>query len=198
MPVVLGLCCFLPLLFSSKKPLATAELLRPSLSAAGGGSDDASQKDNLEPESKDTPLRGPSRDHHWTTVECAAYLGVSHPHLEHLRCRGDGPPFYKLGKSVRYIPDIVDDWAHAQLTGSTSDPIRTPKGGGGRPMKNGVVKVAAYLAAHIYHTREIQQPALIAAAEEYALRLPKKDRIGTTTITGIVREVCSLIDGYAA
>jgi hypothetical protein len=63
-------------------------------------------------------------------------------------------------------------------------------------MKEGVVKVSAYLAAHIYHTREIQQPALIAAAQEYADQLPEKDRISTTTITGIVREVRSQIDGY--
>ena len=66
-------------------------------------------------------LGKPPRDHHWTTAECANYLGVSPEHLEHARCRGDGPPFYKLGRLVRYIPDVVDAWAQARLVRSTSE-----------------------------------------------------------------------------
>jgi Helix-turn-helix domain len=66
-------------------------------------------------------LAKPSRDHHWTTAECADYLGVSPEHLEHVRCRGDGPPFYKIGRLVRYIPDAVEAWALARLVRSTSE-----------------------------------------------------------------------------
>jgi hypothetical protein len=31
--------------------------------------------------------------------------------LNAARCRGDGPPFFKLGRLVKYVPDVVDDWA---------------------------------------------------------------------------------------
>jgi predicted DNA-binding transcriptional regulator AlpA len=56
--------------------------------------------------------------------ECAAYLGVSTSHLEHLRCSGHGPPHYKIGRLVRYIPDKVDAWAESRLASSTSEASR--------------------------------------------------------------------------
>jgi predicted DNA-binding transcriptional regulator AlpA len=57
----------------------------------------------------------------WRGDECARYLGVSPSHLEHLRCSGDGPPFYRLGRIIRYIPDEVDAWTHKRLVSSTSE-----------------------------------------------------------------------------
>jgi hypothetical protein len=63
----------------------------------------------------------PPRDHHWTTDECAAFLRCSRDHLEDLRGEGKGPPFYKLGRLVRYIPAKVEAWAASRLVTSTSE-----------------------------------------------------------------------------
>jgi excisionase family DNA binding protein len=37
-----------------------------------------------------------------TTAEAAALLGVTKNHLEALRARGEGPPFVRVGRAVRY------------------------------------------------------------------------------------------------
>jgi excisionase family DNA binding protein len=47
---------------------------------------------------------------HLTTEQAAEYLGVSESWLAGSRVRGDGPPFYKLGRAVRYIRATLDDW----------------------------------------------------------------------------------------
>ena len=40
------------------------------------------------------------------TRQAAAYLGISKPYLDKLRCYGGGPRFAKLGRRVVYrIPD---------------------------------------------------------------------------------------------
>jgi hypothetical protein len=38
-----------------------------------------------------------------TTKEAAALLGVSPKGLEAMRARGDGPPFTRIGRRVRYV-----------------------------------------------------------------------------------------------
>lgn len=56
------------------------------------------------------------------TVEAAALLGLSPSTLEKMRCRGDGPPFIKLGsRAVGYDPNVLRDWAKAGTRKSTSD-----------------------------------------------------------------------------
>ena len=45
-----------------------------------------------------------------TTKEVARYLSVSTSWLEQLRCRGEGPPYYKLGGKVLYEKSEVDAW----------------------------------------------------------------------------------------
>jgi hypothetical protein len=67
------------------------------------------------------PMEKPTPDHPWTTEECASYLGVSIDFLNTARCKGNGPPFYKLGRLVRYPPEIVKAWEHSRIVGSTSD-----------------------------------------------------------------------------
>ena len=47
---------------------------------------------------------------HLTTEQAAEYLGVSESWLAGSRVRGDGPPFYKLGRAVRYIRSTLDAW----------------------------------------------------------------------------------------
>jgi excisionase family DNA binding protein len=47
---------------------------------------------------------------HLSTEQAAEYLGVSESWLAGSRVRGDGPPFYKLGRAVRYIRATLDEW----------------------------------------------------------------------------------------
>ena len=56
--------------------------------------------------------QGTTRDmrEHFTTEQAAEYLGVSPGWLANARCRGDGPPFYKLGRAVRYVRTTLDGW----------------------------------------------------------------------------------------
>jgi hypothetical protein len=61
---------------------------------------------------------------HMSPAQCADYLGCSVDWLNASRCRGDGPPFYKLGRLVKYIPDVVDDWARNRLVKSTSEAVQ--------------------------------------------------------------------------
>jgi len=52
--------------------------------------------------------------------------------LNKRRVFGDGPPFLKIGRSVRYRPSDLDAWAATRLRKSTSDndhdkrPFRAP------------------------------------------------------------------------
>jgi len=50
-----------------------------------------------------------------TTIEAAAYLRMSRQFLECARYRGDGsgPPYLKVGKSVRYRRSALDVWMSA-------------------------------------------------------------------------------------
>jgi hypothetical protein len=47
--------------------------------------------------------------------------GIPEGRLNKWRCTGEGPPFYKLGKSVRYDLDEVDIWLEGQRRSSTSE-----------------------------------------------------------------------------
>lgn len=45
-----------------------------------------------------------------TTSQCAMFLGVSVQWLEAARLKGIGPPFVKMGRSVRYRVSSVLQW----------------------------------------------------------------------------------------
>jgi len=60
----------------------------------------------------DTPL---------DTYGAAQHLGLSKSTLEKKRVYGDGPPFLKLGKAVRYRVQDLDAWLAARLISSTSE-----------------------------------------------------------------------------
>jgi len=53
--------------------------------------------------------------------EAAGILRVSASFLNKKRLTGDGPPFAKFGKAVRYEVAALLDWAAAQTRRSTSD-----------------------------------------------------------------------------
>ena len=55
------------------------------------------------------------------TPEAANYLRLSKPTLERMRLTGDGPPYAKLGKAVRYRRTDLDAWLASRLIRSTSE-----------------------------------------------------------------------------
>jgi len=55
------------------------------------------------------------------TDEAARVLGMSPRYLETLRGRGGGPPFVKIGRSVRYQPEEIDKWIKARVQWITGD-----------------------------------------------------------------------------
>lgn len=55
------------------------------------------------------------------TAEAAEYTRLSKPTLERLRLTGEGPPYVKLKKSVRYRRADLDEWLASRLIRSTSE-----------------------------------------------------------------------------
>jgi predicted DNA-binding transcriptional regulator AlpA len=60
----------------------------------------------------------------------AEFLNLGESTLAKLRTSGEGPPFRKLGRSVRYARDDLQAWADAHIRHSvTSEPeMRRPFG----------------------------------------------------------------------
>jgi excisionase family DNA binding protein len=56
-----------------------------------------------------------------TTVDAAAYTGVSRSTLEKLRVFGGGPRYLKLGRLVRYRQADLEEWLSLRAVSSTSD-----------------------------------------------------------------------------
>ena len=59
-----------------------------------------------------------------STAEAAEYLRVSRKFLETARCRGDGPRFSKIGRSVRYARSELDAFMSANSCTKTDDKTR--------------------------------------------------------------------------
>ena len=57
----------------------------------------------------------------WDERQHAAYRGCAVSSLQKERVRGDGPPFVKMGRLVRYRPDDVRAWIAARVVCSTSE-----------------------------------------------------------------------------
>lgn len=55
-------------------------------------------------------------------VELAGYLGVSVATTRRWRLHHTGPPFTKIGSSVRYALDEVDLWVAKQPRGGSVEP----------------------------------------------------------------------------
>ena len=65
---------------------------------------------------------------HLSTEQAAEYLGVSASWLAASRVRGDGPPFYKLGRTVRYVRTALDAWAlERQVCSNVEDRSRSDR-----------------------------------------------------------------------
>ena len=50
-----------------------------------------------------------------TEAEAAKLLGISQRTLEKWRSRGQGPPFARIGKAVRYPSQALENWVQGQL-----------------------------------------------------------------------------------
>lgn len=53
------------------------------------------------------------------TIQAAEYLGLQKTTLEAWRCRGGGPRFVKLGRSVRYRQSDLDAWIESRIRDNT-------------------------------------------------------------------------------
>jgi predicted DNA-binding transcriptional regulator AlpA len=67
------------------------------------------------------PLLESNRDRLLTPTEAADLLRQSLSWLAKSRVRGDGPPYVKLGRSVRYSERALVQWWEARLRLSTND-----------------------------------------------------------------------------
>ena len=56
-----------------------------------------------------------------TPVEAAELLKVSLSWLAKARMRGDGPPFVKVGRSIRYMEAVLLQWMKSRQRLSTSE-----------------------------------------------------------------------------
>jgi predicted DNA-binding transcriptional regulator AlpA len=57
-----------------------------------------------------------------TVRDAANVLRFSESWMAKVRMRGDGPPFVKIGRSVRYRESDLREWLQNQTRRSTSDP----------------------------------------------------------------------------
>jgi predicted DNA-binding transcriptional regulator AlpA len=68
-----------------------------------------------------------------TVSGAAEFLQLSESWLNKARISGDGPRFIKMGRSVRYSLQALEEFKRANARGSTSEYERRP--GPGRPAK---------------------------------------------------------------
>jgi predicted DNA-binding transcriptional regulator AlpA len=62
-----------------------------------------------------SPMKSPPVMHHRLRVpEAARYLGVTVHKLYHMRSRGDGPAFIKIGHQIVYDTRELDSWLEAK------------------------------------------------------------------------------------
>ena len=60
---------------------------------------------------------------HITAAVAAASLSLTENALAKMRLSGDGPPFVKIGRRVRYKQSDVQDWLDARRYSSTSTAV---------------------------------------------------------------------------
>lgn len=51
--------------------------------------------------------------------EAAVYLGMSVKWLQQCRCYGRGPKFMRMGRSIRYDPDALDQYKASRTVNPT-------------------------------------------------------------------------------
>ena len=56
-----------------------------------------------------------------TPQQAADAVGISKSTLAKLRLKGDGPKYLKIGKSILYRPNDVEEWMASRVFNSTSE-----------------------------------------------------------------------------
>jgi len=90
----------------------------------------------------------------WDDKDAARFLKSSPSTLRKARMTGSGPPWVKLGASVRYVPSLVQEYVAAQARRSTSEQTGTtltiaefaaakPAASRGRPRPQSLTSAAA-------------------------------------------------------
>lgn len=98
------------------------------------GDDKPAEKPAQEPERKANPTSHPTPERPvppppprrknsaksdlWDTDATSAFLGVPVQTLKNWRSSGDGPPYVKVGRLVRYDPRALDAWIKRQTVGA--------------------------------------------------------------------------------
>ncbi len=54
------------------------------------------------------------------TVQAAKFVGLAKVTLDKMRLVGNGPPYVKMGKAVRYRIADLESWVEARVITSTS------------------------------------------------------------------------------
>ena len=60
-------------------------------------------------------------DPFWNTLKAADYLGLMPKTLERMRTTGEGPPYRKHGRYVRYTRAELDAWSQARSHAGTGN-----------------------------------------------------------------------------
>jgi predicted DNA-binding transcriptional regulator AlpA len=68
-----------------------------------------------------TTVRVPTCERLWTTTEVSEFLGVPVATLWQWRHGGTGPEAFKVGKHLRYDPDVVRLWLVESCQKPSSD-----------------------------------------------------------------------------
>ena len=66
-------------------------------------------------------MHTPEYRKHLRTADAAAYCGLAKSTFEKLRVTGGGAPFLKIGRTVVYDVDDLDNWLDGKRRTSTSD-----------------------------------------------------------------------------
>lgn len=57
----------------------------------------------------------------WTPEQFGSFAQLTDDQVKKLRVNGDGPPFIKIGRNVRYIPRKVEHWIIERAKQSTKE-----------------------------------------------------------------------------
>jgi hypothetical protein len=70
------------------------------------------------PRSVPEPIDPPTCDRLWTVQDVSAFLGVPVATLHQWRYLGTGPAAFRVGKHLRYDPDVVRRWLVQECAGA--------------------------------------------------------------------------------
>jgi len=95
---------------------------RNSAASSTKWDEEFAHKPELKPTTKPaSPARNAPPNALLTAKEAAHFLRVSLSWLAKARMRGDGPPYIKVGRSIRYTEAAVTQWMKSRQRLSTSE-----------------------------------------------------------------------------